>query len=175
MYYVQIFYRYSAKPNCECGPTALAAAEAAAQQQSCHTEPHQYRIIPATDIYIWIICTKCSQRCEIFNICHELRIHREYRIQPHSSAHSWPRNIYLLITLFNTLFGLGCIFEGYDFRSTIRITYKQDSIPTETMASSSVSQEDVENDFEKLEKRSRIRTARARQINPQVRMVISAV
>ena len=36
------------------------------------------------------------------------------------------------------------------------------------MASSSVSQEDVENDFEKLEKRSRIRTARARQINPQV-------
>lgn len=37
------------------------------------------------------------------------------------------------------------------------------------MASSSVSQEDrdVENDFEKLEKRSRIRTARARQINPQ--------
>ena len=37
-----------------------------------------------------------------------------------------------------------------------------------TMASSSVSQEDVENDFEKLEKRSRIRTARARQINPQV-------
>ena len=37
------------------------------------------------------------------------------------------------------------------------------------MASSSVSQEDVENDFEKLEKRSRIRTARARQINPQVR------
>ena len=36
------------------------------------------------------------------------------------------------------------------------------------MASSSVSQEDVENDYEKLEKRSRIRTARARQINPQV-------
>ena len=71
MYYVQIFYRYSAKPNCECGPTALAAAEAAVQQQSCHTEPHQYRIIPATDIYIWIICTKCSQRCENFNICHE--------------------------------------------------------------------------------------------------------
>lgn len=35
------------------------------------------------------------------------------------------------------------------------------------MASSSVSQEDVENDYEKLEKRSRIRTARARQINPQ--------
>ena len=36
------------------------------------------------------------------------------------------------------------------------------------MASSSVSQDDVENDYEKLEKRSRIRTARARQINPQV-------
>jgi len=35
------------------------------------------------------------------------------------------------------------------------------------MASSSVSQEDVENDYEKLERRSRIRTARARQINPQ--------
>jgi len=35
------------------------------------------------------------------------------------------------------------------------------------MASSSVSQDDVENDYEKLEKRSRIRTARARQINPQ--------
>ena len=40
------------------------------------------------------------------------------------------------------------------------------------MASSSVSQEDVENDFEKLEKRSRIRTARARQINPQVTSLI---
>lgn len=35
------------------------------------------------------------------------------------------------------------------------------------MASSSVSQEDVEQDYEKLERRSRIRTARARQINPQ--------
>ncbi|XP_023327897.1 uncharacterized protein LOC111701019 [Eurytemora carolleeae] len=36
------------------------------------------------------------------------------------------------------------------------------------MASSSVSQDDFEkNDFEKLERRSRIRTARARQINPQ--------
>jgi len=35
------------------------------------------------------------------------------------------------------------------------------------MASSSVSQEDVEADYEKLERRSRIRTARARQINPQ--------
>ena len=38
------------------------------------------------------------------------------------------------------------------------------------MASSSVSQDDFEkNDFEKLERRSRIRTARARQINPQVK------
>lgn len=35
------------------------------------------------------------------------------------------------------------------------------------MASSSVSQEDMEADYEKLERRSRIRTARARQINPQ--------
>jgi len=35
------------------------------------------------------------------------------------------------------------------------------------MASSSVSQEDVEQDYEKLERRSRIRAARARQINPQ--------
>jgi len=35
------------------------------------------------------------------------------------------------------------------------------------MASSSVSQEDVDNDYEKLERRSRIRCARARQINPQ--------
>lgn len=35
------------------------------------------------------------------------------------------------------------------------------------MASSSVSQEDMEQDYEKLERRSRIRTARARQINPQ--------
>ena len=31
-----------------------------------------------------------------------------------------------------------------------------------------ISQEDVEADYEKLERRSRIRTARARQINPQV-------
>ena len=37
------------------------------------------------------------------------------------------------------------------------------------MASSSVSQDDFDkNDYEKLERRSRIRTARARQINPQV-------
>ena len=43
------------------------------------------------------------------------------------------------------------------------------------MASSSVSQEDVENDYEKLEKRSRIRTARARQINPQVNLFSSTV
>lgn len=35
------------------------------------------------------------------------------------------------------------------------------------MASSSVSQEDFDNDYERLERRSRIRTARARQINPQ--------
>jgi len=35
------------------------------------------------------------------------------------------------------------------------------------MASSSVSQDDFENDYSKLERRSRIRTARARQINPQ--------
>jgi len=35
------------------------------------------------------------------------------------------------------------------------------------MASSSVSQDDFDNDFERLERRSRIRTARARQINPQ--------
>jgi len=35
------------------------------------------------------------------------------------------------------------------------------------MASSSVSQEDMEADYEKLERRSGIRTARARQINPQ--------
>jgi len=36
------------------------------------------------------------------------------------------------------------------------------------MASSSVSQDDIENNYERLERRSRIRTARARQINPQV-------
>ena len=34
------------------------------------------------------------------------------------------------------------------------------------MASSSVSQDDIDNDFEKNSRRSRIRTARARQINP---------
>ena len=34
------------------------------------------------------------------------------------------------------------------------------------MASSSVSQDDIDNDFEKNNRRSRIRTARARQINP---------
>ena len=36
----------------------------------------------------------------------------------------------------------------------------------ENMASSSVSQDDIDNDFEKNNRRSRIRTARARQINP---------
>lgn len=35
------------------------------------------------------------------------------------------------------------------------------------MASSSVSQEDLENDFELTSRRSRIRTARARTVNPQ--------
>ena len=34
------------------------------------------------------------------------------------------------------------------------------------MASSSVSQDDIDNDYEKNSRRSRIRTARARQINP---------
>ena len=34
------------------------------------------------------------------------------------------------------------------------------------MASSSVSQDDVDNNYEKNSRRSRIRTARARQINP---------
>ena len=34
------------------------------------------------------------------------------------------------------------------------------------MASSSVSQEDLENDFELTSRRSRIRTARARTVNP---------
>jgi hypothetical protein len=40
------------------------------------------------------------------------------------------------------------------------------------MASSSVSQDDIENNYERLERRSRIRTARARQINPQVHIYI---
>lgn len=39
-----------------------------------------------------------------------------------------------------------------------------------TMASSSVSQEDVENDFELSSRRSRIRTARARTVNPTSRV-----
>ncbi|XP_063244452.1 PRKC apoptosis WT1 regulator protein-like isoform X2 [Bacillus rossius redtenbacheri] len=38
------------------------------------------------------------------------------------------------------------------------------------MASSSVSQEDLENDFELNSRRSRIRTARARTVNPQTRI-----
>lgn len=43
------------------------------------------------------------------------------------------------------------------------------------MASSSVSQDDIENNYERLERRSRIRTARARQINPQACRVESSV
>lgn len=38
------------------------------------------------------------------------------------------------------------------------------------MASSSVSQEDLENDFELSSRRSRIRTARARTVNPPARL-----
>jgi hypothetical protein len=43
------------------------------------------------------------------------------------------------------------------------------------MASSSVSQDDIENNYERLERRSRIRTARARQINPQVHIFVVSV
>ena len=38
------------------------------------------------------------------------------------------------------------------------------------MASSSVSQEDLENDFELSSRRTRIRTARARTVNPPTRI-----
>lgn len=58
---LDIMYKYFTEilPNQTVSVGPLAAAEAAEQQQSCHTEPHRYRIILATDIHIWIICTKC--------------------------------------------------------------------------------------------------------------------
>jgi hypothetical protein len=46
---------------------------------------------------------------------------------------------------------------------------------TKRMASSSVSQDDIENNYERLERRSRIWTARTRQINPQACRVESNV